>query len=602
MTIVTAVVLASHIPLVACHFCNLWQKDHYQFFPLLLAGTGWVLWTRWQSSSLGGSQRELHLAPLLLGFVVLCAAVLLFSPWLAAVAAILTVGGVLYGLAGGDRWREWLPAWALLWLLVPAPLGRDKDLILRLQSVASRASSATLDILGVRHLVEGHVLELPGQRLFVEEACSGVNSLFVLLAATALFIVATRRPVMWTGLLLASSVFWAGSANVGRVVTVAVAQSWWNIDLTSGFGHEVLGITVVGIALLLLASTDRLLAFLLGQIDLRARYDVDYDEEEEVAVNPLSNAWNRFVGDDGLVLAAVGSDAILDNPKPQRGDALLPRLRFGLLDRTDEKQDDDIYPPHADSGTDAAARGPAVHARGGRTLHLIVVGFVLLAVLQVVGLVSSGARPFVDHRDWFLRSGLFDGFGLPAALDGWAQVEVAIRERDSGNSSGVHSTAWYYRSGSCICRIAVDYPFSHWHDLSDCYAAQGWTIDDRTVHRSDLDSGVEHDPYVEVQMTGPGDQHGLLLFSMVDQEGRAPPCDQTVYGKCMKRIDENPLRCLLAGHVVPLVDSTFQVQTLCSSSESLSASQRQAVRRLFFQARRQIVSAYRVRRQRSSDG
>ena len=115
-----------------------------------------------------------------------------------------------------------------------APLDWDEDLIRGLQSLASRGCSPVLDVLGVRHLVEGNVLVLPGHRLLVAEACSGVNSLFTLLIATALFVVGLGVPLVRSVLLLAGSVFWAGLMNMLRVVTVALAQSWCGVDLSCG--------------------------------------------------------------------------------------------------------------------------------------------------------------------------------------------------------------------------------------------------------------------------------------------------------------------------------------------------------------------------------
>jgi len=559
--IVIAVVLASHLPFVVCHFLNLWQKAHYQFFPFLMAGIGWIAWTRWPPSGLRSWRSKPRLTLLLPGLTVLCVAVLLFSLWLAAVAAILTVGGVLSSLGGRDRWRDWLPVWALLWLLIPPPRGWDEDFTFRMQSVTSRASSATLDVLGVRHVMEGHVLELPGHRLFVEEACSGVNSIFVLLAATALFVVAARRPVIWAGLLLASSVVWAGLANVGRVVTVAVVQSWWDVDLTAGLGHTALGFSMVAVALLMLASTDRLLAFLLGRIDLCPGDDLESYFDEEFAAGPLTRAWNWCAGGG---------------------------------------RSQDIDPACGDSATEAAARGPTARPYGRRTLRLIVVGFVLLGILQLVGLVSFGSRRFVAHPASFRRSDLFDRSALPTVLDGWAQVQVAMEDR--GGVTGAHSRIWHYRSGSCTCRISVDYPFSHWHELGLCYVAQGWTIVDRTGHASTPESGAEHDPYVEVQMGTPGGRNGLLLFSLVDEGGRTLPGPLTVRDECIRKVVESPLWWLLAGRATPATESTtFQVQALCSCPAPSSTVERQAVRKLFLRAREEILSAYRLRQQRISD-
>ena len=143
----------------------------------------------------------------------------LFSQWLAAVGFVVAAGGVLASLDDPAVRREWLPVWALLWFLIPPPLAWDEDLIVWLQSLASRGSSLVLDVFGVRHLMEGNVLVLPEHRLLVEEACSGIYSLFTLLTFTALFVVAVRRPLRHAALLLASTVCWAWLMNIARVVS-----------------------------------------------------------------------------------------------------------------------------------------------------------------------------------------------------------------------------------------------------------------------------------------------------------------------------------------------------------------------------------------------
>jgi exosortase len=231
------VVLTTHVPFVVRHFINLSShKPHYQFFPLLLASVAWLLWKRWPGGTVSRqSSTKLATLLVLISLGLLTASVLLFSPWLATVAAIVALAAVFHRLAGRDTWRDWLPVWALLWLLVPPPLGWDEDLIFRLQLTTSRASSLMLDVVGVRHLPHSNVVELPGRRLFVDEACSGVNSLFVLFAATAVFVVAAKRPLVWSALLLATSVFWAAVANTARVTTIAIAQSRYDVDLSSGW-------------------------------------------------------------------------------------------------------------------------------------------------------------------------------------------------------------------------------------------------------------------------------------------------------------------------------------------------------------------------------
>ena len=75
----------------------------------------------------------------------------------------------------------------MLWLLVPLPFRWDVRLVFALQDWSSRAASLMLDFWGVDHLLAGHILELPHQQFLVEEACSGIQSLFSLLAFAAIY-------------------------------------------------------------------------------------------------------------------------------------------------------------------------------------------------------------------------------------------------------------------------------------------------------------------------------------------------------------------------------------------------------------------------------
>ena len=68
-----------------------------------------------------------------------------------------------------------LPAWLLLLLVVPPPLKIDYRLITWLQSFTSDSSSLVLEALGVNHMMQGNLLELPGRLLMVEQACSGIR-------------------------------------------------------------------------------------------------------------------------------------------------------------------------------------------------------------------------------------------------------------------------------------------------------------------------------------------------------------------------------------------------------------------------------------------
>ncbi len=48
----STVVIVGHLPLFLMHLQKMWLfRPHYQFFPLLLAGIAWLLWSRWPRCS-----------------------------------------------------------------------------------------------------------------------------------------------------------------------------------------------------------------------------------------------------------------------------------------------------------------------------------------------------------------------------------------------------------------------------------------------------------------------------------------------------------------------------------------------------------------------
>jgi exosortase len=124
-----------------------------------------------------------------LGIALLAGAVALrYASGLAA--EFYTMRLSLLGAAGAlviYRWgfvqlRHWWLATILLLLAIPLPQVVLGSLALPLQFQASRFGAALLDSRHVPVMLQGNVIHIPGQSLFVTEACSGLRSLTALLA------------------------------------------------------------------------------------------------------------------------------------------------------------------------------------------------------------------------------------------------------------------------------------------------------------------------------------------------------------------------------------------------------------------------------------
>jgi exosortase len=159
-----------------------WWSDPDAGHGLLLGPLS--LWLAWRRGRAPGAAPQI-----LLGAGILVAAVILrYVSGLAAelfTMRLSLLGGVAglivfwFGLRQLLHW--WLPG-LLLGLSVPLPAVVLGTLALPLQLKASQFGTALLEWRHVPVRLAGNVIHLPGQSLFVTEACSGLRSLTALLA------------------------------------------------------------------------------------------------------------------------------------------------------------------------------------------------------------------------------------------------------------------------------------------------------------------------------------------------------------------------------------------------------------------------------------
>lgn len=564
--IAMSLVLASHLPFLLLHFRNLWNMPHYQFFPFLLMGIVWLAWRRWPRSGFVHSWSRLGILFLLFGLAVMAASVLLFSPWLAAIAALLVAGAGIFGTAGRLPWRDWLPVWILLWLLIPPPMDWDEQLVQRFQSTASRASGLVLDVAGVRHVMEGSVLVLPGSELQLEEASSGVNPLGVLFAVAALLVVAAKRPLIWSALLLTSSAVWAFLVFLGHAVITVLAQARYGLDLFSARQHTVLGLGLLGSAILMLICTDRLLAFLLGPIDA---------PKHILQRTPFARAWNWCVG--GAKSGDAGS-------------------------------------PGRASPAEEVEQVKHVKAIGRKLQFLITGAFLVLGILQLLCLAVRASQSQLDAARTALlhRADLFAQSDLPTAFNGWTQVQYSAGEPDSRDGVRRYIKTWEYQRDSLVCSFAVGHPARGPSELGQPYTRRGWRVSKHDAHPADAESAAAGDTYIEVEMTRAADECGLLLCSLFDPAGvavmatdmsdEAPGQRRTSFWtRAQQKILHNPLcREFRSAQTFDSGYTTWLVFAFVPSRDQLSTAERESALRLFLQARQELTSAYALKQRQLS--
>ncbi len=208
---------------------------------LLLPVAGWLAW-----------RNRVHVAPRpALGLAVLCGAILLFTLGnLAAefftrrLAILVALAGITLFYRGWPQLRAWWLPFGLLGLTIPLPEVVLNSVTLPLQLLASKLAVAMLEFRHIPVALSGNIILLPGQELFVAEACSGLRSLSALLGLTLLIAgTALSRPSARMVLLLLA-VPAALAANALRVFTIGFAAHYAGPSVTEGVWHSVTGVAV----------------------------------------------------------------------------------------------------------------------------------------------------------------------------------------------------------------------------------------------------------------------------------------------------------------------------------------------------------------------
>lgn len=454
--------LIAFLPVLISYLGTLWKRDFYQFFPFALFATfGLALFRGGDPASF--SDRGRHwirsAAVVLVSALVLLVGLIYASPWPCFVAFL----GMTLALL--SCWPDAARRSSLAYLILPSlllirpPLNLDVQLIQSLQPLTTRCASAVLYGLGIDHIRLGNVLQpFHGQPLFVEEACSGVQSLFTMMFIAAFIGVFRRYTTFRTLVLMLVSVFWALAMNVGRVVTIAVAQTRLDLDLTHGWPHEVVGYTGMLLATILLINSDVLLTFFLAGVP---------DSVPQLMVNPFVSAWNAL-----FVIAARSESRSL---KTRQFSGPAPRL-----------------------------------------LSILIAGGCFLATLPAYGLFFRGIGPS-DSADTLSASRITSDWLPVADFAGCSLVRFETETRDALSEFGQFSHRWILSEPSGDVMHSLDHPFFGWHDLTVCYRNIGWRMESVRELR-DQHTGADW-PVTFAEFVKPTGERALLCFSSFSMRG-----------------------------------------------------------------------------------
>ena len=177
---------------------------------------------------------------------------------------ILGFMGLLFGLAWTFYGRRTAGSvlFPIGFLLFCMPLHSYLDLVtIHLRLLAVSIASGTLQGCGVEIVRQGTMLASPTGAFAIDiaEPCSGLRSLFAMMALTAGYAYFTQPTWFRRGLLFALSIPIAILGNVSRIFSIVIVAATCSADFATGFYHDYSGYIVFLVAVLLMVATGGLI-------------------------------------------------------------------------------------------------------------------------------------------------------------------------------------------------------------------------------------------------------------------------------------------------------------------------------------------------------
>ena len=170
----------------------------------------------------------------------------------------------------------------LLFLLFCLPLHSFLDIVtIHLRLFAVSVAYGTLRGLGMDIVREGTMLFSTSGAFSVDvaEPCSGLRSLFAMMALTAGYSYFTQPTWLRRGILFALSVPIAIAGNVVRILSIAIVGTTCSPEFATGFYHDYSGYVVFLVAVSLMVCTGGLVTRIGDRLSPPAKpFDVDKDE------------------------------------------------------------------------------------------------------------------------------------------------------------------------------------------------------------------------------------------------------------------------------------------------------------------------------------
>jgi len=270
-------VLAAYIPTVLSLIDGPWQTEQEGHGPLIIAASLWLVWQSRQRLEAA----KVSPAPfagwtlLLLGLALMFLAriqqgLLTFE----TLSFLPVVAGCILLAVGWPTLRILAFPIGFLFFAVPMPDWVIDAATVPLKVFISNIVTRVLYAAGYPVAQNGVMIMIGSYQLLVKDACSGMNSIFALSAIGVFYAYAFRwEEKIRSLLLLAAIIPITIAANFIRVVALVLIAYYGGPDLLEGIVHDLTGIGLFVVAVILLFLFDGLLglcAAMIGRLGRRS--------------------------------------------------------------------------------------------------------------------------------------------------------------------------------------------------------------------------------------------------------------------------------------------------------------------------------------------
>lgn len=236
------------------------RNDDYSHGLLLPAVVTFLLWDRRRLLREAHEIRSqsivwaLMLTLGLLLFLVGFSSELHFPMWVALFPSLLGASGLLWG---GAVARQCALPLLILYMAKPLPDVLMPKLFGAFQHLAAHASAWVLELSGTPTFISGNIIEVPGMKLLVEEACSGMRSVITLLTVALIILAISKHSPVLRGFIVLLSLSLALLLNIVRVTATGLLAYRIGPESAHGFMHTFSGLVTFMIGFVLLYSASR---------------------------------------------------------------------------------------------------------------------------------------------------------------------------------------------------------------------------------------------------------------------------------------------------------------------------------------------------------